>query len=138
MQNPKSRSRLYAVQCFYAKQLDAETNYNAVLEALAIAEKKGRSKIIRHSKDILDFAEKEISSLNFIITNYSEKTKDVSKINPLVYSIIIVALAEMLKFEGVEKPIIISEFIAIAGDFFDKSEVSFINAVLDKFSKNSK
>lgn len=135
--NPTSRSRLYAVQAFYALQIDSHTNLTAVLDVISIAEKKGKSKILKLTKEIIDFAVKEKSSIDFVITNYSERTKELDKMNPLVYSILIVALAEMMKFEKTKKAIIISEYINIANDFFGRGEVSFINAVLDKFAKNA-
>ena len=134
--NPTSRSRLYAVQAFYALQIDAHTNLTAVLEVISISEKKGKGKILKLTKEIIDFAVKEKSSIDFIISNFSERTKEMDKINPLVYSILVIALAEMLKFEKTKKPIIISEYISIANDFFGKGELSFVNAVLDKFSRS--
>ena len=135
--NPKSRSRLYAVQSLYAKQIDDSTNLDAVIEALTITEKKGKQKVIKHTQAILEIAVAEQNSIDSIIKVNSSKPKEVPTQNPLVYSILLAALAEMLKFEEVDKRIIISEYLNIAAGFFDRPEISFINAVLDKFSNSS-
>lgn len=135
IKNPTSRARLYTVQAIYAMQIDTEANSSTILEALTLAEKKGKSKILRFCNQLLEFIAAEQKSIDEIIKNNSQKTKKIEDINPLIYAILLTSIAEITKFEDTDKPIIISEYLKITSDFFDRPEVAFINAVLDSFVK---
>lgn len=135
IKNPTSRARLYAVQAAYAMQIDKEANSETILDALTVTEKKGKAKILKFCTQLLEFISEEYESINEIIKHNSQKIKKIEDINPLIYAILLVSLAEMTKFEEVDRPIIISEYLKITSDFFNKPEIAFINAALDSFVK---
>lgn len=86
--------------------------------------KKFLKKLVSYFVEDIDF--------DSIIKLHSAKNNVVSSITK---SIIKVAIIEMI-FENTDIPIVINEYVNVSKYFLDQKGVSFINAVLDKISKN--
>ncbi len=139
--NPKSASRLACVQALYSINIDTIDTFENKTEILshAIAEIKADGTKVKEgfAKKIFDFAINEEDSIKFVILKYLEKSKSIEEINPLLYSIIRCALSEMLCDQETPKKVIISEYTKITENFFSKTEAGFVNAVLDKYAKDT-
>ncbi|MDX1950343.1 MAG: transcription antitermination protein NusB [Rickettsiales bacterium] len=139
MSNPKSNSRLAVVQALYSLNIDSFDSFENREDILShtIAEIKADGSKVKNNfcKQIFNFALDEEESIKFIIEKYLDKTKKVEELNPLLYSCLRGAFAELLYDKETSRAIIISEYIKITEDFFSKTEAGFVNAVLDRFVK---
>ncbi len=136
----KHSSRIAAVQIMYQidivggdsdKVCDNLLNYYVKEEEmLANLNVNFLKKLIQH------FDDKNIDFEAIIKPNLS-KNSTLIGVSALSISIIKVAIIEMM-FEQTDIPVIINEYVEIAKYFLNKKSVAFINAVLDKISKNIK
>jgi N utilization substance protein B len=134
--NPKSAARLSAVQAYYSVLIDNKlANDLALNSAVEILKKENLKIKTNFAAALLEFATKEKESIDFIIKKYLEKNKPIEKINPLLLSVVSVALAELLYDSKTDRAIIISEYLHICSEFFGRDETGFVNAILDKFVK---
>jgi N utilization substance protein B len=86
--------------------------------------KKFLKKLVSHFAENIDF--------DSLIESHSAKNNVASSITK---SIIKVAIVEMT-FENTDIPVVINEYVNVSKYFLDQKSISFINAVLDKISKN--
>ncbi len=68
------------------------------------------------------------------IEAHSVNTSSLERMNMLMKSLLRCAIAELKYFDTPFK-IVIKEYIKISSSFFEDSEVSFVNGILDKISK---
>jgi len=147
----KSIARLMAVQALYSNSIvDFESQAGWDLDALdkellVIAkefadndedivkkiDKKFFGKIVKYVANNTD-------DLDAIIVTYLDKDWDMEKIGILLCSILRAALFELKEDPKTPPSIIISEYISITSEFFDKKEIGFVNAVLERMSKDIK
>lgn len=136
--NPKSSARLAAIQSLYSLTIDQgqkpEMVLNSVFEELNRDNKNVKRKF---AEELLNFSLKEKTEIESLVERFSDKKDNIKQMNPLLLSIVIVGLAELLKDNETDRPIILSEYMRIASQFFDKAETSFVNAVMDKFVKEN-
>ncbi len=111
-----------------------QTKENAILTSAEVLEKDDIKVKKKFGAELLDFAVDEKESIEFIINKYAE-AKNSEQMNPLILSILTIAIAELLKDKETDRPIIFSEYLYITSEFFGRSETGFVNAVLDKFVK---
>jgi transcription antitermination protein NusB len=64
-----------------------------------------------------------------------DKVDSLGRMNILMQSVLRCAVAELSDFDTPAK-IVIKEYLKISDSFFSDSEVSFVNGVLDKITKN--
>ncbi len=60
----------------------------------------------------------------------------LSRLDSTTRAILRAAVAEMVAHQDLPRRILMDEYVSLAHDFFDKSEASFVNAVLDNVSKD--
>lgn len=136
--SPKSAARLSAAQSYYSILIDDMQNKDSALNASFDILKNENVKIKRKfSEDLLNFALKEKTEIESIIVKYLSNNKTIESINPLLLSIVSIAIAELLTDQKTDKPIIISEYLLLTSSFFGSQETGFVNAILDKFVKDS-
>jgi transcription antitermination factor NusB len=137
--NSKTGSRFVAVQALYSLMVDERQNSNdCLLNATEYFKEKFSKRInANFARELLEKSLAEKDSIDFIFKNYLEKLKEVELVNPLIRAIISVALCELLMSDAMNKKIIISEYVKISSSFFNKKEVGFVNALLDKFVKDN-
>ncbi|MDR1391538.1 MAG: transcription antitermination factor NusB [Holosporales bacterium] len=88
---------------------------------------------LKFFKKLIDNFQKN-TDFDKLIDGSLKEGKNLSNIPIIGYCTIKAAVFEML-FENTDTPVIINEYIEIAKKFLDKSMVRFINALLDKISK---
>ena len=76
------------------------------------------------NKDIID-----ASLSNFLESNWS-----IERMDPTITNILRCAYIEFKNYSNVPYKVVINEYTNIASSFFNKSEVNFVNGVLDKVS----
>lgn len=140
MENPKSTSRLAVVQALYSINIDTIDAFENKEQILAhtISEIKADGTKLKENlaKNIFNFAIAEEESIKFIIKKYLDKHRTIEDMNPLLYSILRAAISEMMIDKETPRAVLISEYVKIAEEFFTKTEAGFINAILDKYTKD--
>jgi len=76
------------------------------------------------NKDIID-----ASLSSFLESNWS-----IERMDPTITNILRCAYIEFKNYSNVPSKVVINEYTNIASSFFNKSEVNFVNGVLDKVS----
>src|SRR3989338_3421191 len=71
------------------------------------------------------------------IKNVLSSSWKLERLDPVARAILRVAACELVHFPLTPIPVVINEYVEIAKGFFEKPDVSFIHASLDKISKNS-
>ena len=80
-----------------------------------------------------------ISNLNDIDKIIGQNLKPgwtLEKIDPVVKSILRLAISELLFLGDIPQKVIIDQYVSLTRDFYEKQEVGFVNALLDKLAKN--
>jgi len=149
----KSIARLMAVQALYSNSIvdfESQAGWNLEdldKELLVIAKeyaatendddivKKIDKKFFR---EIVKYVADNIEHLDAILVTYLDKDWDMEKIGILLCSILRAALFELKEDRKTSPSIIISEYISITSEFFDKKEIGFVNAVLERISQDIK
>jgi N utilization substance protein B len=133
----KHSARIAAIQAMYQCEITGE-NINEILNNFKIH----YIEVDEIHKDInMSFFNKLIShfSKNTDLTVIIEENLDESSVFsslPLICRCILkVALLEM-KFEKTDIPVVINEYVDISKYFLNEKTTSFVNAILDKISKN--
>ena len=71
------------------------------------------------------------NDINEFFTKYLKIKRPYKRLDNIVKAILIVGSSEILNNKDIKKKIIINDYIIISKLFLEKSEVSFINAILD-------
>jgi N utilization substance protein B len=135
----RSVSRFYAVQTVYSSLVsgrpiteiaDADCVEIFVAEDIALSEmdKDFFQRLLKTTADNL----LEIDEL--IAKNLSDKWK-MDRLDNVMKSILRLGTAELLYFEDVPAKVVFNEYIEISKSFFEKSEVAFINGLLNSVAK---
>jgi len=77
------------------------------------------------NKDIID------SSLS----SFLESDWSIERMDPTITNILRCAYIEFKNYSNIPSKVVINEYTNIASSFFNKSEVNFVNGVLDKVSR---
>ena len=132
----KHTSRMAAVQVMYQKDM-TDTDLDKIISNFIIHyinEEESYDdinlsffkKLTSHFSDDIDF--------EVMINQNLQDDKTMGQTAYIAKSIIKVAVIEMM-FENTDLPIIMNEYIEISKCFVDEKSVKFINAILDKISK---
>ena len=146
----KTLSRLVAVQILF--QLDFNEKMN--LEKLSEISNKKINDIYKGLHDI-NYREFKGSSIDkkwfFLLVSKVFRNRDkidkqlskkfvddwsIDRMDFTLVNILRCAYIELIEFSNVPKNVVISEYTNIAASFFNKSEVNFVNGLLDKFSSD--
>jgi transcription termination factor NusB len=137
--NAKTGSRFVAVQALYSLMVDeGQGEKEALINASELFKEKFSKRIsFNFASELLEKSISEKQSIEYIFKNYLDKLKEVDLVNPLVRAIVTVALCELLINKTANKKVVISEYVKVSSSFFNKKEVGFVNALLDKFVKDN-
>ena len=143
----KTLSRLAAIQSsfqtfFDNSSLDQISNefnehrYNKVLEKSSIKLKYNK----KYYDELILFINKFTinNDINEFFTKYLKIKRPYKRLDNIVKAILIVGSSEILNKKDIKKKIIINDYIIISKLFLEKSEVSFINAILDNIYETKK
>lgn len=83
-------------------------------------------------KRLLDESSKNLSDIDAIIAKNLSKTWSMDRLDPVTKCILQLGVTELMCFKQTPSNVIFNEYIEIAKAFFDTTEVSFINGLLNK------
>ena len=86
-------------------------------------------------KNILNGAQERMADIEVLIRANSRKDVNGRDIELLLKTILICGTFELLSHQAIDSPIIINDYLNITHAFYGKSEVGYVNAVLDAVSK---
>lgn len=67
--------------------------------------------------------------------NSEEKTKSSMEIEPLLRSVLLCGVSELLNHTEIDAPLIVNDYLNVTHEFYEKSQVSLVNGVLDAVAK---
>lgn len=86
-------------------------------------------------KNILNGAQEQMADIDVLIRANSRKAVDGRDIELLLKGILICGTYELMSHQAIDSPLIINDYLNVAHGFYGKSEVGYVNAVLDAVSK---
>jgi N utilization substance protein B len=86
-------------------------------------------------QELLGGVIKNIDAINLFIDNALTGKYTPATIDKFIMCILRLAVYEF-RYTETDKKIIINEYVDIAGEYFDEKGVNFVNAILNKLSKN--
>ncbi len=93
-----------------------------------------------NKKDVIIAIAPEVDALESDKENSEEKETPLppleKEIEPLLKSIMLCGVTELLSHQEIDTAIIIDDYLNITHAFYEKNQVSFVNAVLDKVASN--
>jgi N utilization substance protein B len=104
-------------------------------EQEALPEEVEAIKILPHGgllKKILLGLEERRDEIEDIVKAHITSPKDVE---PLLYSILLCGVCELLQHIKTDTPIIVNDYLNVTHEFYPKSQVSFVNGILDSAAK---
>ncbi|MEC7834429.1 MAG: transcription antitermination factor NusB [Pseudomonadota bacterium] len=135
--NNKSAARLLAVQALYQISLTQKKYENVLKEFVAFRIEK-RKVDVELFKMILTGVSKEGKNIDKKISALIKDDWNMGRIEPVILSILRSGIFELGEQKDSLKKVIINEYINIAHSFFNGKEPAFINAILDKVTKEKK
>lgn len=140
---PRSAARLAAAQAFYQLLMTPEPNVDAVaaeyIEHRLGAELEEGAQFVEADADM--FKDILIGAWNrreewatHVGANLSEKWT-FERLDKLLVGILSAGCYELAARVDVPTAVIINEYVDVTHGFYEKSEASFVNSVLDKVSK---
>lgn len=83
-------------------------------------------------KKILLNLEERRNEIEDIVKGHTASTKDVE---PLLRAILLCGVCELLQHVETDAPIIVNDYLNVTHEFYPKSQVSFVNGILDSAAK---
>lgn len=134
-------TRLYAVQVMYRKEFESSP-----LEKI-IAESKANPQIL--ISDEISLNEIDTEFFEKLLTKSKTHQKEIDKLieenvadnwsfgrfDKVMQAVLRLGTCEIVFFENIPANVIFNEYIEIAKAFFQKSEVSFVNGILNAICK---
>ncbi len=105
-------------------------------EKIAQSEELYAIKILPHGglfKKILFGLEEQRNDVETIVKAHITPQKDVE---PLLYSILLCGVYELLQHTKTDAPIIVNDYLNVTHEFYPKAQVSFVNGILDAAAKS--
>ncbi len=105
-------------------------------EKIAQPEELDAIKILPHGgllKKILLGLEERRDEVEEIVKAHITSPKDVE---PLLYSILLCGVYELLQHVKTDAPVIVNDYLNVTHEFYPKSQVSFVNGILDSAAKS--
>src|SRR5690606_17586910 len=85
---------------------------------------------------VLGAAERHQEVDDTILANFSEERSSGNQLlEPLLNWLLQAGVMEILLHQDIDSPIIINDYLNVTHAFYEKGEVSFVNAILDAVSK---
>ena len=146
--NKEFIARLMAVQACYQmihnqksvklvveEYLNSGLETDDELETEAQPEALSSIKILPHGglfKKIVLGLESRRSEIEEIVKANVSSSKEIE---PLLLSILLCGVYELLEHIKTDSPIIVNDYLNVTHEFYSKSQVSFVNGILDSVSK---
>ena len=84
--------------------------------------RKAQIEVIEDKENSIDSEETEVDS----------PPPPEKEIDPLLKSILLCGVTELLSHQDIDAPIIIDDYLNVTHAFYEKQQVSFVNGILDK------
>lgn len=134
----RSLSRLAAVQALFQIEQSEETASTVILAFLDRRFKDEESGLLKADRSffakLTEGAWKIHSTSDEIISNHLKIGWTFDRIEPVTRAIFRASLYELLESKT-PPPVIIDEYLNITHNFFDASEVSFVNGILNSVAE---
>lgn len=137
-------TRLYAVQSLYRLQFDNENLEKIVKESednplIPLDEDLSLSEIdSEFFKNLMKHLKENMPQIDKLIADRLGQNWSFERLDKVVQSILRLGVCEILFFDDIPDNVVFNEYIEIAKAFFKKSEVSFLNGVLNSISKSKR
>ncbi len=89
----------------------------------------------KYIKDVVSGTLERIELIEETIVKYLDKDIDLKKTDKLLKIILFSAVFEFMFKQNTPKNVIISEYVRASEFFLEKTQISYLNAILDKLSK---
>jgi len=122
--NKKTTPRVRIIQKIYSSLLNPE-------EAIIYP----KSQYKKFIKDVTEGTLERIDLIEETIIKHLDKDINLEKTDKLLKIILFSAVFELIFKHNTPKNVIISEYIKASEFFLEKSQISYLNAILDKLSK---
>lgn len=140
---PRSAARLAAVQAFYqllmAEEPDVDKVVREYIEHRLGAEIEGDQYVDADAalfEDILLGAWNRKEEWRDKITVHLNKDWSMERIDKILIAVLSAGCYELAARIDVPTAVIINEYVDVTHGFYDRSEASFVNGVLDKLAKD--
>jgi N utilization substance protein B len=134
----RSMARFYAVQMVYQasitgfelkKIIDEDCAKIFITESISVSEMD-----VEFFRQLIKITEENLSVLDKIIAeNLSNKWR-MDRLDNVIKSILRLGAAELLYLKNIPANVVFNEYIEISKSFFEKSEVAFINGLLNSIA----
>ena len=135
-------TRLYAVQTLYEIQMSATENWNRILEeAASSAEVTITEDIVLTDVDKDFFREliktvlNNVDEIDKMISKYLSADWSLERLDKVLLAVLRLGTCELRFFRDIPPLAVFNEYIEIAKAFAQKSDVSFVNGVLNSISE---
>ena len=142
MGGPRSAARLGAVQALYQLEMSDEPKVNMVVEEYIRhrlgAEIEGDQYVDADASmftDIVQGAWARRAEVDEAVVPCLSKDWQLDRIEAIIRAIFRAGGYELLARPDVPTAVIINEYVDVAHAFYDRTEASFVNGVLDKMAK---
>ena len=89
----------------------------------------------KYIKDVVSGTIERIELIEETIIRHLDKDIDLKKTDKLLKIILFSAVFELMFKQNTPKNVVISEYVRASEFFLEKSQISYLNAILDKLSK---
>ena len=108
--------------------------YNALMNPDALIDYP-KSKYKKFIKDVVNGTLERSDLIEDQIKSYLAKDIDLTKTDKLLKIILFAAIFELMFKHNTPKKVIISEYLLASEHFLEKIQIGYLNAILDKISK---
>lgn len=141
--DPRRRraARLAAVQALYGMELSGSNAQYALAGFVSrgsTAELDEGSKLAAdpaHMADLVRGVQARLEDIDTLIGNALDKGRQLPRLEAVLRAILRCGTYELIGRGDIDAPVAISEWVAIAGSFFDGPEPTLVNAVLDRIAQ---
>jgi transcription antitermination factor NusB len=143
----KSHARMAAVQGLYRlKVMDEHVGADKLMEDVLASWEQSKIETDPEFKadedpdkallkKIINGAVPELDRINATITPHLAADWKMDRMSPLLVSILQAATYELMYHDNLATHIIIDEYVALAGEFFDSAEQNFTHGILQVLAK---
>ncbi|MBO4404935.1 MAG: transcription antitermination factor NusB [Treponema sp.] len=141
----RRKGRIIAVQGLYSFDL-VSTSIEDLLslnwvdsEALDLSNEtpESREETLTFARLLIDGTVKNLEEIDSLIKKYMSEKWTIERINKVALAVLRLSIYTLLYSKDISPSIVIDEAISIARDFGAEDSYKFINAVLDKISKET-
>ena len=141
----RRKGRIIAVQGLYSFDL-VSTSMEDLLslnwvdsEALDLSNEtpESREETLTFARLLIDGTVKNLEEIDSLIKKYMSEKWTIERINKVALAVLRLSIYTLLYSKDISPSIVIDEAISIARDFGAEDSYKFINAVLDKISKET-